>query len=53
MNAYQALLFEFEPRPIRTVRDHQRALRQVEALMTAKPGREESQLIELRASFPA
>ncbi len=47
MTAYQTLLLEYQPRPIRTERDHRRALRQVEELMTSNPGRETSQLIEL------
>lgn len=51
MTAYQALLLEYQPRPIRTARDHRRALRQVEKLMTSQPDREKSQLIELLSTL--
>jgi HTH-type transcriptional regulator/antitoxin HigA len=47
MTAYQTLLVEYQPRPIRTERDHQRALRQVEKLMRGRSDCETSQLIEL------
>jgi HTH-type transcriptional regulator / antitoxin HigA len=51
MTAYQALLLEYQPRPVRTERDHSRALRQVEKLMKAHPDRETSQLIELLSTL--
>jgi len=49
MTAYQSLLVDYSPRPIRTPREHKRALGQIERLMTPHPSREQSELIELLA----
>lgn len=51
MTAYQSLLIDYAPRPIRTEREHRRALRKIEKLMTSHPGREESELIEVLATL--
>jgi HTH-type transcriptional regulator/antitoxin HigA len=51
LTTYQSLLVEFVPRPIRSEREHRRALRQIERLMTAHPGRAKSELIDLWATL--
>lgn len=51
MTPYQTLLLEYQPRPIRSERDHRRALKQVESLMVADAGREASELIELLSTL--
>jgi HTH-type transcriptional regulator/antitoxin HigA len=51
LTAYQSLLVEFVPRPIRSERDYKKALRQVEHLLTAHPSREQSELIELLSTL--
>ncbi len=51
LTPYQSLLVEFVPRPIRSEREHRRALRQIERLMTAPPGREKGELIDLWATL--
>ncbi|PIW15785.1 MAG: hypothetical protein COW34_06420, partial [Armatimonadetes bacterium CG17_big_fil_post_rev_8_21_14_2_50_66_6] len=51
MTAYQSLLVQCTPRPIRSGREHRRALRQLDRLMTPNPGRAESEMIELLATL--
>ena len=51
LTPYQSLLVEFVPRAIRSEREYRKSLRQIERLMTAHPGREESQLIDLLATL--
>jgi len=51
MTAYQSLLVDYSPRPIRTAREYKRALGQIERLMTPRPSREKSELIELLATL--
>ena len=49
---YQSLLLDFTPRPIRTVGEYRRALRQVDRLMkTESLSRAEGQLLELLATL--
>ena len=51
-STYGALLLDYLPRPIRTPRAYQKALRQVEELMTRPHlGRAESELVELLATL--
>ncbi|MBI4585120.1 MAG: helix-turn-helix domain-containing protein [Planctomycetes bacterium] len=52
LTEYQALLVDFEPRPIRSKAAYQKALRRIEHLMSKpKLGREESELVELLATL--
>ena len=52
MTAYQSLLLDFTPRPIRNAREYKRTLRQVEQLMRKpKLSRAEGELLELLATL--
>jgi HTH-type transcriptional regulator/antitoxin HigA len=51
LTEYQSLLVELAPRPILSAREHQRALRQIERLMTPVPNREQSEMIDLLATL--
>jgi antitoxin component HigA of HigAB toxin-antitoxin module len=51
MTAYESLLLEYKPRPIRSAADHLRALKQIERLMKPNPGRAESELVEVLATL--
>lgn len=51
LTPYKSLLLEYEPRPIRNEREHRKALRQIESLMTPHPTRERGELIELLATL--
>jgi len=51
LTEYQSLLVELAPRPIRSEREHHRALRQIERLMTPDPNREKSEMIDLLATL--
>src|SRR5436190_811348 len=51
LSPYQALLVEFVPRPIRSDREYKKSLRQIERLMTAKPTREQGELIDVLATL--
>ena len=46
MTAYQTLLLDFTPRPIRTVREYRRALAFVEQHMQPHPPKAEAELLE-------
>ncbi|NLY01118.1 MAG: helix-turn-helix transcriptional regulator [Rhodopirellula sp.] len=52
MTAYQELLVDYTPRPVRTEREYRRTMRLIERLMK-KPGlsRAESELLELLATL--
>ena len=47
--AYEVLLVEYKPRPIRTESEYRRSRRALERLMKPHPSRGESELIELMA----
>jgi HTH-type transcriptional regulator/antitoxin HigA len=49
--AYDDLLLEYKPRPIRSEADCRRSVRALERLMTARPSRAESELIEVLATL--
>ena len=51
LTPYQNLLVEIAPRPIRTKTQYRRALRQIESLMTPRPGRVQGEMIELLATL--
>jgi antitoxin component HigA of HigAB toxin-antitoxin module len=51
MTAYESLLLEYKPRPIRTAGEHARALKHVERLMKPNLGRAESELVELLSTL--
>jgi HTH-type transcriptional regulator/antitoxin HigA len=51
MTAYESLLLEYKPRPIRTTAEHARALKHIERLMRPNIGRAESELVELLATL--
>ena len=53
LSDYDTLLLEFKPRPIRTERDHARALRQIDKIMRRGPKlpRAESDLVEVLATL--
>jgi HTH-type transcriptional regulator/antitoxin HigA len=51
LTQYQSLLVEFMPRPIRSKREYEKALRQIESLLTTDPSREKSELIDLLATL--
>lgn len=48
---YRELLMRTLPRPIRTERDHRRALAQLEQIMDLRPSAAQSMLIELMSSL--
>jgi HTH-type transcriptional regulator / antitoxin HigA len=48
MTAYESLLLEYKPRPIRTAAEYARAVKQIERL---NPGRAESELLELLSTL--
>src|SRR5713101_4226746 len=49
--AYEELLLEYKPRPIRNDSDCRRARRALEKLMKPRPSRAESELIEVLATL--
>jgi HTH-type transcriptional regulator / antitoxin HigA len=51
MTAYQSLLLDYEPRPIRSEAAYRKALRQVEKLMRPHLSRAESELVEVLATL--
>jgi HTH-type transcriptional regulator/antitoxin HigA len=51
LTEYQSLLVEVAPRPIRSEREHRRALGQIERLMTPEPNRQRSEMIDLLATL--
>jgi antitoxin component HigA of HigAB toxin-antitoxin module len=51
MTAYESLLLEYKPRPIRTAAEHARALKHIERLMRPNLGRAESELVELLSTL--
>lgn len=52
MTAYQELLVDFTPRPVRNEREYRRAMRQIDGLMRKRRlSRAESQLLELLATL--
>ena len=51
MTAYQALLLDFTPRPIRTEAAYRKALRQIDKLMKPSNSRAESELLELLSTL--
>ena len=51
MTAYESLLLEYKPRPIRTAAEHARMLKHIERLMRPNLGRAESELVELLATL--
>jgi HTH-type transcriptional regulator/antitoxin HigA len=51
MTAYESLLLQYKPRPIRNAADHLRALKHVERLMKPNIGRAESELVELLSTL--
>jgi antitoxin component HigA of HigAB toxin-antitoxin module len=51
MTAYESLLLEYRPRPIRTAADYARAVKQIERLMRPNLGRPESELVELLSTL--
>jgi len=51
LTAYQSLLVDYTPRPIRTEAQYRRALRRVEKLMKPNLGRAESELVNLMATL--
>ncbi len=48
---YRELLAEFMPRPIRSEKDHERALAQLERIMTPHPNAARSMLIEMLSTL--
>lgn len=52
-SAYETLLLEIKPRPIRSARDHARALRQIDGIMRRGPrlARAESEIVEVLATL--
>ena len=48
---YRSLLAKFVPQPIRSVKDHKRALAQLEELMVPHPGAARSLLIEVLSTL--
>ncbi len=51
LTAYQSLLVDYTPRPIRTETAYKRALRQVERLMKPRLGRAEAEIVEMLATL--
>jgi HTH-type transcriptional regulator/antitoxin HigA len=51
MTAYESLLLQYKPRPIRNAADHARALKHVERLMKPNLGRAESELVEILSTL--
>jgi HTH-type transcriptional regulator/antitoxin HigA len=53
LSNYDSLLLQFKPRPIRSERDHARALRQIDTIMRRGPKlpRAESELVEVLATL--
>ena len=51
MTAYQTLLVDFTPRPIRSMREYRRALAFIEQHMQPRPPKAEAQLLELLSTL--
>ncbi len=51
MTAYQSLLLDFTPRPIRTQREYRRALAFIEKHMQPRPPKPEADLLELLSTL--
>ncbi len=53
MTAYQSLLLDFTPRPIRTAKEYRRALSFIERHMRPNPPKAEGELLELLSTLVA
>ncbi len=53
LTAYQLLLLDFTPRPIRSAREHRRALSFIERPMQPQPPKPEAELLELLSTLVA
>ena len=51
MTAYQSLLLEFTPRPIRTEREYRRASKYIESRMQPHPPKAEGDLLEMLSTL--